>query len=248
MSGDRTSRHRRGSRPGGPRPSRRGAALKALALLGAAGGVYRRRERIVDRVVDVTARRPSGMLGRLLYRNPRAHFAGFDATLAALALAPSDRLLEVACGGGTLLERALARGCQTKAVDYSPDMVALARERNAAACRDGRLQVLQASAEQLPFAEASFACAAMTNAFFFLADPARALAELHRVLEPHGRLAIFTAAPDPPAWMAPPPIARRMRFFTDKDLHTMAGTAGFIDIAVARAEDGRSQLLTAVRP
>jgi hypothetical protein len=116
MSGDRTSRRRRGIRSGGPRLSRRGAALKAVALLGAAGAVYRRRERIVDRVVDVTARRPSGMLGRRLYRNPRAHFAGFDATLAALALAPSDRLLEVACGGGTFLERALAGGCEAKAI------------------------------------------------------------------------------------------------------------------------------------
>jgi SAM-dependent methyltransferase len=232
----------------GHRPSKCGSALKVVALLGAAGALYGRRERIVDRVVDVTARRPSGMLGRLLYRNPRAHFASFDTTLLALALAPADRLLEVACGGGTFLERALASGCEAKAIDYSPDMVALACERNAVACRDGLLEVLQACAEQLPFAEESFTCAAMTNAFFFLGDPARALAELCRVLEPHGRLAIFTAAPDPPAWMAPPPIARRMRFFTDQDLHTMAGTAGFIEIEIAHEDDGRSQLLTAVRP
>ncbi len=202
---------------------------------------------IIDRLVDVTARRPSGILGRRLYRNPRAHFDSFDATLAALALTPSDRLLEVACGGGTFLERALASGCTAKAIDYSPDMVALTRERNAAARHGGRLEVLQASAEQLPFADESFTCAAMTNAFFFLADPARVLAELCRVLEPHGRLAIFTAAPDPPAWMAPPPIARRMRFYTDQDLNTMARTAGFIDIEVARPDDGRSQLFTAVR-
>ena len=204
--------------------------------------------KIVDRLVDVTARRPSGRLGRRLYRDPHAHFASFDATLAALTLAPSDRLLEVACGGGTFLERALASGCEAKAIDYSPDMVALARERNAAACREGRLEVLQASAEQLPFAEASFTCAAMTNAFFFLDDPSRALAELCRVLESHGRLAIFTTATDPPPWMAPPPFARRMRFYTDQDLNTMAGTAGFIDIEIARQDDGRSQLLTALRP
>jgi SAM-dependent methyltransferase len=204
--------------------------------------------KIVDRLIDVTARRPSGRLGRWLYRDPRAHFASFDATLASLTLVPSDRLLEVACGGGTFLEHALASGCEAKAIDYSPDMVTLARERNAAACREGRLEVLQASAEQLPFAEESFTCTAMTNAFFFLADPARALAELCRVLEPHGRLAIFTAAPDPPPWMAPPPIARRMRFYTDQDLNTMAKTAGFIDIEIARPDNGRSQLLTALRP
>ena len=204
--------------------------------------------KIVDRLVNVTARRPSGRLGRPLYRDPRAHFASFDATLAALALAPSDRLLEVACGGGTFLERALASGCEVKAVDYSPDMVALARERNAAACREGCLEVPEASAEQLPFAEASFTCAAMTNAFFFLDDPSRALAELCRILEPHGRLAIFTAAPDPPPWMAPPPFAHRMRFYTDQDLNAMARTAGFIDIKIAREDDGYSQILTALRP
>jgi len=125
-------------------------ALKVVALLGAAGALYGRRERIVDRLVDVTARRPSGMLGRLLYRNPRAHFASFDATLGALALEPADRLLEVACGGGTFLERALAGGCEAKAIDYSPDMVALARELNTTACHNGRLEVLQARAEQMP--------------------------------------------------------------------------------------------------
>jgi SAM-dependent methyltransferase len=241
------SRYRAAAWPLGHRPSRCGSALKVVALLGAAGAMYGGRERIVDRLVDVTARRPSGMLGRLLYHNPRAHFASFDATLAALALVPADRLLEVACGGGTFLERALTSGCEVKAIDYSPDMVALTCERNAVACRDGRLEVLQASAEQLPFTEESFTCAAMTNAFFFLDDPARALAELYRVLEPHGRLAIFTAAPDPPAWMAPPPIAHRMRFFTDQDLHTMARTAGFIDVKIAREDDGLSQLLIAVR-
>jgi hypothetical protein len=48
--------------------------------------------------------------------------------------------------------------------------------------------------------------------------------------------------------MAPPPIARRMRFFTDDDLHTMDGKASFIYIAVAREENGHSQLLTSVRP
>ncbi len=248
MNAKRTSHHRLAAWPLEHSPSRCGSALKVVAWLGAAGALYDRRERIADRLVDMAARRPSGMLGRLLYRNPRAHFASFDATLAALALAPSDRLLEVACGGGTFLRRALTSGCEAKAIDYSPDMVALTRERNAAACRDGRLEVLHASAERLSFAEESFTCAAMTNAFFFLNDPARALAEIHRVLEPHGRLAIFTAAPDPPAWMAPPPIARRMRFSTDEDLSTMARTAGLIDIKITSEDDGRSQLLTAVRP
>jgi SAM-dependent methyltransferase len=224
------------------------SALRTLGLLVITGVVYGLRERLLDRLVDVTARRPEGILGRLLYRNPRAHFQSFETTLAALELSSDDRLLEVACGGGTFLERALASGCEAKAVDCSPDMVALACRRNATACRDGRLEVIHARAEELPFAAEQFTCAAMTNAFFFLEDSTQALGELYRVLRPRGRLAIHTAAPCPPAWMAPPPIARRMHFYTDKQLHRMASTTGFTDVAVVRDEDGHSQLLTAVRP
>jgi ubiquinone/menaquinone biosynthesis C-methylase UbiE len=207
-----------------------------------------RRERLLDQLVDVIARRPGGTLGRLLYRNPRPHFQSFETTLSALDPRSDDRLLEVGCGGGTLLARALTSGCEAKAVDHSRDMVVLATRRNATACHSGRLQVIQARAEELPFGAEQFTCAAMTNVFFFLQDPAKAMLELGRVLKPAGRLAIHTTAPDPPRWMAPPSIARRMCFYTDRQLQEMAGTAGFVDISVARHDDGHSQLLTAFRP
>ena len=223
-------------------------APQTLGLLAIAGMVYSSRERLLDHFVDVTARRPGGALGRLLYRNPRPHFQSFETTLAALDLRSDDRLLEVACGGGTLLARALLSGCEAKAVDHSCDMVILARQRNATACRNGRLEVIHARAEELPFPAGQFTCAAITNAFFFVQDSARALQELNRVLRPGGRLAIHTTAPDPPPWMAPPPIARRMHFYSDEQLQKIASTAGFIDISVARHDDGYSQLLTAIRP
>jgi ubiquinone/menaquinone biosynthesis C-methylase UbiE len=206
------------------------------------------KQRVRDRLVDVLARRPAGAFGRFLYRNPHSHFKSFKATLAVLELSSDDRLLEVGCGGGAFLALALASGCKAKAIDHSTDMVALASQRNATACRAGRLEVIHARAEELPFEAELFTCAAMTNAFFFLQDPACALHELSRVLRPAGRLAIHTTAPDPPPWMAPPPIARQMRFYTDERLHHMACVAGFIDVSVARLDHGHSQLLTATRP
>jgi ubiquinone/menaquinone biosynthesis C-methylase UbiE len=206
------------------------------------------RERLLDRLVDAIARRPHGILGRFLYRNPRPHFKSFEATLAALELRSDDRLLEIGCGGGAFLALALAGGCEAKAVDHSSDMVALARKRNASACRTGRLEVIRAHAEDLPFAAEQFTCAAMTNAFFFLQDPARALQELHRVLRTAGRLAIHTTAPDPPPWMAPPLIARRICFYTDGQMARMAHAAGFVDVSVTPLDNGHSQLLMATRP
>jgi ubiquinone/menaquinone biosynthesis C-methylase UbiE len=206
------------------------------------------KRRLRDRLVDVVARRPAGTLGRFLYRNPHSHFKSFEATLAVLELRSDDRLLEIGCGGGTFLALVLASGCEAKAIDHSADMVALALKRNATACRAGRLEVIHARAEELPFAAERFTCAAMTNVFFFLRDPARALQELSRVLRPAGRLAIHTTAPDPPPWMAPPLIAQQMRFYTDEQLHHMARAAGFIDVSIARLDHGHSQLLTATRP
>jgi hypothetical protein len=48
--------------------------------------------------------------------------------------------------------------------------------------------------------------------------------------------------------MAPPLIARQMRFYTDEQLHHMACVAGFIDVSIARLDCGHSQLLNATRP
>lgn len=73
----------------------------------------------------------------------RAHAAGYDAsaartlplrrrTIAALALAPGQIVLDVACGTGLsfpLLEQGVGPGGQVVGVELSPDMLALARAR-----------------------------------------------------------------------------------------------------------------------
>lgn len=203
------------------------------------------RPRAADRLTDSLARRPSGRLARRFYRNPRPHFASFEETLTALALTADDRLLEIGCGGGVLLERALRDAGSAKGIDHSAEMVALASERNAEAIAAGRLTVEQAEAEQLPFADGEFTAAALANVFFFLYEPERALGELHRVLASGGRLAIHTAAPGLPGWLAP--VTRRMRTYDDAQLLQLLVAAGFSDAAVTRTADGRGQLATAFR-
>ncbi len=56
-------------------------------------------------------------------REPKAHHAGFQATIEAPSLSSEDRLLELGCGGGSLLERALAGGRSAKTIDHSPDVL-----------------------------------------------------------------------------------------------------------------------------
>jgi SAM-dependent methyltransferase len=192
---------------------------------------------IGDWLTDRAARRPSGAQAREVYRNPLYHWPNFRVLLAELALTSEDVLLEVGCGGGAFLHEALKSGCRAAGIDHSADMVRLAGEVNRKAIEAGRLEVVQASADELLFSEDRFTAAVMTGVLGFLPRPVKVLAEIRRVLAPDGRLAMLGADP---AWRgtpaAPEPLASRLRFYTDHDLAQLALDAGFADVRVERRD------------
>lgn len=186
-------------------------------------------------LTDRAARRPSGEQARAVYRSPLYHLPNFAVLLQELALRPDDYLLEVGCGGGAFLHRALESGCRAAAIDHSADMVRLARQVNEEAVAAGRLEVIQASADALPFGDERFTAAAMTGVLGFLPDPVAALREIHRTLQDGGRLALFGSDPElreTPA--APEPMASRLRFYDSAQLDRLAREAGFTHVRVER--------------
>jgi SAM-dependent methyltransferase len=188
-----------------------------------------------DWLTDRAARRPSGAQARAFYADPLYHYPNFRVILAELALSGDDYLLEVGCGGGALLKDALKSGCRAAAVDHSPAMVELAGETNREAVAAGRLEVFEASAERLPFADDTFTCAAMTGVLGFVPDPVGALAEIRRVLRAGGRLVVLGTEPElkgTPA--APEPMASRLQFTDDEELARQGREAGFAEVRVVR--------------
>jgi SAM-dependent methyltransferase len=226
-----------------PRSSVTSRAARCGIVVGAGIGVWLARGRLAEWLTDSLFRRPGGQVARLFYRDAKPHQDSFRETLAALGLGPEDHLLEIGCGGGTFLEWALVTGCTARAIDHSAEMLALASRRNASAITAGRLQLHDADAGDLPFADGEFTAAATTNAFFFFDDPQAVLAEVYRALAPAGRIAIHTAA------TAPPVIARRMRLYSDDELVHMLERAGYEHVAVRRTGSGAlMQLATAQKP
>lgn len=184
-------------------------------------------------LTDRRVRRPAGPWARATYADPMFHWPNFLLILDRLGLRAEDRLLEVGCGGGAFLRRALESGCRATAVDHSPEMVRLATEQNREAVASGHLVLLEAGADRLPVADAAFTCAVMTGVIGFLPDPAGALAEIHRALRSGGRLVVFAgtaALRGTPA--APEPFASRIHFFDAEELAAVARAAGFAAIEV----------------
>jgi SAM-dependent methyltransferase len=133
--------------------------------------------------------RPSGVLGSLVgVAMAIEHKALHRSVVDRLSLGPTDRVLEVGFGPGTALKSVSAWAGFAAGIEPSREMVAQARWRNRSAIRSGRVEILRASVEAIPFPNDSFSVAFEVNTFAHWSDPERGIGELFRVLRTNGRL------------------------------------------------------------
>ena len=96
-----------------------------------------------------------------------------------LAPGPGEPILDLGCGDGQLTRQLAESGARPVGVDASPQMVAAARARGVAAD--------EASAEALPYADATFEAVFSNAVLHWVRDQSAMLREVHRVLRPGGR-------------------------------------------------------------
>jgi demethylmenaquinone methyltransferase / 2-methoxy-6-polyprenyl-1,4-benzoquinol methylase len=104
---------------------------------------------------------------------------------------PTDggNVLDVATGTGLVAERLLRAGHRVTGLDQSADMLAVARKRFGET-----VELVEASADALPFADASFDHLTFTYLLRYVDDPAAVMAELARVVRPSGTIAMLEFA------------------------------------------------------
>ncbi|MEC3958763.1 class I SAM-dependent methyltransferase [Nocardia sp. CDC153] len=135
------------------------------------------------------------------YHETHADFLGVDSPAGEFVWCPEGlhegdwhllgdiegkRILEIGCGSAPCSRWLAAHGAHPVGLDISRAML----DRGLAAMAAGgpRVPLIQAGAEELPFADESFdlACSAF-GAVPFVADSGRVMREVHRVLKPGGR-------------------------------------------------------------
>lgn len=119
-------------------------------------------------------------LYHLLHRNPKSNVE----VVRFSGPTPEDRFLDVGCGPGAALERAVATGAAVSGVDPSASMVTRAAKRVPDA------DVREGSAEDIPFPDDYFTIAINVASFHHWSDREAGLREIRRVLAPGGRLHI----------------------------------------------------------
>ncbi|MEG1209617.1 MAG: class I SAM-dependent methyltransferase [Leclercia sp.] len=119
---------------------------------------------------------------------------GVDATewlFSQSTLTPDSIVLEVACNMGTTAIELVQRfGCTIYAIDMDKNALAKARQNVAAAGLQDKIQVLEANATKLPFADDAFDVVINEAMLTMYVDKAktRLIDEYFRVLKPGGRL------------------------------------------------------------
>lgn len=111
--------------------------------------------------------------------------------IARLHVQRGDRVLDLGCGPGDGCQTLAEAGAVAIGLDYSPGMIASARDEPVL-----RGRLLRGDAGRLPFADASFDKVVCTNSFHHYPQHLVALREMRRVLKPGGVLSLVDPRKD----------------------------------------------------
>ena len=131
---------------------------------------------------------PAGLGGKIVsFVMNRQNLPMYYETIRLLSPSGSDRILDIGCGNGTVLNM-LARqvGGAYAGVDTSKSIIKAASRRNHSFIKNSKMTFACQDAGAMSFADRSFSKAYTINTVYFWDDIQNILSEIRRVLKPNG--------------------------------------------------------------
>ena len=134
-------------------------------------------------------RKPQGEAGFEMLSSMNEHHSDVtDWALGFLELKDGNSVLDIGCGGGATLSKiaGMTKSGHIMGVDYSEEKKKMSKDTNAEMISSGRMEIIEASVEDLPFEDNSFDRIITVESFYFWPDPQNNLKEVYRVLNNNG--------------------------------------------------------------
>jgi ubiquinone/menaquinone biosynthesis C-methylase UbiE len=136
------------------------------------------------------ARKPSGWFGRVVvsWILNKANASLEDMSLELMDIKEEDEILKIGFGNGRMISNMAAKISFGKVIgiEISEDMIKVARKKNMPYIEEGKVKILKASVEEIPFDNESFDKVFTANTIYFWPDAQVDILEVKSVLKKGG--------------------------------------------------------------
>ncbi|MCK0147262.1 class I SAM-dependent methyltransferase [Arenibacter sp. F26102] len=136
---------------------------------------------------------PRGVFGKILFAwMTRMTIAHARWTVDLMDIQPDDDILEIGFGNGANIKLLLQRAVNgtVTGVEISDTAIEMASRKNAKFISEGKVNLLKAAGNALPFKDGVFDKACTVATAYVIEDPGAVFREMYRVLKPNGGVAV----------------------------------------------------------
>jgi len=180
------------------------------------------------------AAKPTGVFGRIMAKGMAwGHKDFYKNTAKVLNLMDEDEYLEIGFGSGLFIKKYASHVSRIAGLDYSDDMVEMAKQINRELVESGKAEFRQGDPSSLPWGDNEFTAVAAIESFFFWPEPKRSLEEILRVLRPGGRL-VMEMAHNKDDGVDHTKHAKKLNFklYSEAEIREVLMRSGFDDVVV----------------
>lgn len=197
----------------------------------------------------LNAKNPRGFWGKMMIRSMnKNHYEVTGWGLSHIDFKSNQTVLDVGCGGGRTVNRLSKLVKKVYGLDYSQLAVEKSKKYNRKEIKNNKVEIVQGSVSDLPFADNTFDVVTAVETFYFWPDKLNDLKEIKRTLKSKGEiLLIFEMCKDeadPDKWKQVEQLIK-INAPSENEIISILTQAGYVNIKTDRVKENTWLVATA---